>query len=157
MTTPPDEIDRAIARLAIADLIAEFAYLIDHDRSDEVADLFTEDGSYGRISGERSVGRDALKRVYAARSARGVRTARHLFTNVRLAFESNDLVRGTCILLLFAEDGLPPLPAEVNLVSDYEDVFRRSDDGRWRFASRTVRHVFVHPDNRPPVLPLGSA
>ena len=146
-------------RLEIEALNAEFAYRIDHDLSDQVAELFTEEGSYGRSSsggGARSVGRDAIRRAYAARAERGDRTARHIFTNLRLCYESETRVTGTCILLLFADDGLPPLPAEPNLVSDYEDIYERGDDGVWRYASRTVTHLFLHRDHKPVVLPLGK-
>src|SRR5882762_10137386 len=80
--------ERLLARLAIEELNAEFAYLIDHNRSELVADLFTEQGSYGRASGERSVGRDAIRFAYASRKTKGPRTARHIFTNLRLTFES---------------------------------------------------------------------
>lgn len=155
--TREQRLERALVRSEIEALNAEFAYLIDHDRSDEVADLFTEDGSYGREGGGRSTGRDALRQVYALRAARGVRTARHLFTNLRLDYVSEREVHGTTILLLYAEDGAPPLPAEANLVSDYRDVYRLGDDGRWRYASRTVVHLFRHPGNKPIVLPLGQA
>lgn len=149
--------ERALIRSEIEALNAEFAFLIDHDRSDEVPELFTEDGSYGREGGGRSTGRDALRAVYAMRAARGVRTARHLFTNLRLEFVNEREVHGHTILLLYAEDGPPPQPAEANLVSDYQDVYRLGDDGRWRYASRTVSHQFKHPGNKPIVLPLGSA
>ncbi len=148
---------RALIRSEIEALNAEFAFLIDHDRSDEVPELFTEDGSYGREGGGRSTGRDALRRVYAMRAARGVRTARHLFTNLRLEFIGEREVHGHTILLLFAEDGPPPHPAEANLLSDYRDVYRLGDDGRWRYASRTVSHQFKHPGHKPIVLPLGQA
>lgn len=152
-----DRLEKALIRSEIEALNAEFAYLIDHDLSEGVANLFTEDGGYGRATGERSVGRAALRAVYAMRANRGQRTARHVFTNLRLVFESPTRVRGTTLLTLFAEDGAPPHPAEVNLVSEYEDVYERGDDGEWRYASRTVTTLFRHRDGKPLVLPLGAA
>ena len=148
---------RPLVRCEIEALLAEFAWLIDHDQSERVAELFTEQGSYGRADGGRSVGREALRRAYAARADRGPRLARHLFTNLRLQFGNHpDRLTGQCVLLLFADDGQAPLPAEVNLVADYEDEFERGDDGIWRFASRTVTHQFRHPGHKPVVLPLGK-
>lgn len=140
----PDSQDALLARVAIESLIAEFAYLIDHNQTEKVADLFTEDGWYGREGGARSVGRDAIRKSYAGRAARGERTARHIFTNLRLTVHSPTEAEGVCILLLFAADGAPPLPAEPMLVQDYRDSYRKVN-GRWLFASRETRQVFVSP------------
>lgn len=148
---------RALVRNEIEALNAEFAWRIDHDHSHLVADLFTPDGSYGRAGAGRSTGHKALRQVYAVRAARGARVARHLFTNLRLEFGADEReVRGSCILLLYADDGHAPLPAEANLVADYKDVYRLGDDGHWRYASRTVSHQFRHPQSKPVVLPLGQ-
>jgi ketosteroid isomerase-like protein len=151
-----DRLEQALIRFEIDALNAEFAYLIDHGRSDEVADLFTPDGSYGRATGERSKGRAAIRQAYAARSGRGIRTARHLFTNLRLVYEGPTRATGTVLLTLFAEDGPPPHPAEPNLVSEYEDIYERGEDGAWRYVSRTVTTLFRHPGGKPLVLPLGG-
>ena len=66
-----DRTERLLTRLALEELNAEFAYLIDHDLSEQVADLFTEDGSYGRSTGERSVGREAIRAAYRGRKNKG--------------------------------------------------------------------------------------
>ncbi|MDR8402157.1 nuclear transport factor 2 family protein [Paraburkholderia sp. USG1] len=152
-----DRLEKALIRTEIEALNAEFAWLIDHDRSDEVAKLFTPEGSYGRSSGERSVGRAAIRQAYAARSSRGARTARHIFTNLRLGYDSPTRATGTVMLILFAEDGPPPHPAEPNLVSEYEDIYERDIEGVWRYVSRTVTSLFRHPGDKPMVLPLGGA
>ncbi len=140
-------------------LIAEFAWRIDRGDPATVADLFTADGWYGRETGERSIGRDAIRAAYRARAARqaeaGVRTARHLFTNLRLERQEADRAAGSCILLLFAADGPPPLPAIPALVQDYDDTYRRVG-GRWLFASRSVAKIFTGPGFAP-VLPLGAS
>jgi hypothetical protein len=151
-----DRRELALIRCEIEALNAEFAYLIDHDQSERVPDLFTETGSYGRNTGERSTGRAALMEAYAQRAARGTRTARHVFTNLRLVPETVDRIRGTVLLILFAEDGPPPHPAEINLVSEYEDIYERGADGVWRYAARTVTRLFQHRDGKPLVLPLGA-
>ena len=140
-----------LLRLEIEALNAEFAYRIDHDQSDGVADLFIEDGIYGRSTGERSVGRAAIAETYRQRAARGARTTRHLFTNLRLRPESERLVRGTVILTLFAEDGVPPLPANPMLVADYDDVYVLCDDGRWRYRERIITWLFTRPGAASPL------
>jgi ketosteroid isomerase-like protein len=147
-------VEQAVARSEIEALIAEFAWLIDHGESGRVAALFTDDGWYGRDSGERSTGHAEIARAYAERADGGERTARHIFTNLRLSFVADDAAEGECILLLFAADGRPPLPAEPMLVQDYLDRYRRVD-GHWRFASRQTRRIFASPAYRQ-VLPLGG-
>lgn len=145
-----------LTRLEIEALNVEFAYLIDHGRSAEVADLFTADGSYGRSTGERSTGREAIRAAYAGRADQGPRTARHVFSNLRLTFIGADEVAGQAVLTLYAADGAPPHPAEVFLVADYDDLYRRGLDGRWRFHSRTITWLFVAKDGKRSPLPLGG-
>ena len=62
-----------LLRLEIESLIAEFAWRIDRGDPATVADLFTEDGWYGRETGDRSIGRDAIRAAYAARASRETR------------------------------------------------------------------------------------
>jgi hypothetical protein len=144
-----------LARMAIEELNAEFAYLIDHDQSEHVANLFTVDGSYGRATGERSVGRNAIRAAYASRRSKGHRTARHIFTNLRLQFDADERARGTSIMTLFAEDGMPPHPAEPFLVGDYDDVYLLCGD-TWRYESRTITWLFMRRDGKTSPLPLGA-
>jgi ketosteroid isomerase-like protein len=151
-----DRAQQLMVRLELEELNAEFAYLIDHDRSEELADLFTEDGSYGRSTGERSAGRPAIRAAYAQRKDRGARTARHIFTNLRLTYESETRVSGRCILTLFAADGPPPHVADPFLVADYDDIYVKGDDGRWRYFSRTVTWVFTERSGKVSPLPLGA-
>jgi hypothetical protein len=145
-----------MARLEIDELNAEFAYLIDNNRSAEVADLFTPQGSYGRSSGERSVGREAIRAAYAGRAGRGPRTARHIFTNLRLTYRDDGLIEGKSILTLYAEDGVPPHVAEPFLVADYDDLYAQGEDGRWRYESRTITWLFMQKDGLVSPLPLGG-
>lgn len=150
-----DALAQHVARLEIETLNARFAYLIDHDLSHQVADLFTEDGVYQFKDGNRSAGREAIRHAYAARAAHGVRTARHIFTNLHLGLVSDRRAEGTCILLLFANDGLAPQPAQPLLVADYDDVYERDDAGVWRYRSRTISVAFS-ADGESGALPLGS-
>lgn len=147
--------EELLLRLEIESLNAEFAYLIDHDQSELVADLFTPDGVYGRSTGERSVGREAIRESYRKRAAHGVRTARHIFSNLRLTIESPERARGTVILTLFAEDGPPPHPALPMLVADYDDIYERGSDGRWRFKERIITWLFKREGAMSP-LALGN-
>ena len=140
-------------RIALHELVTEFAYLVDFGPADTIADLFVEDGSYG-WGDRRSVGRDAIRNTYRARAARGLRTTRHLSTNLRLTMAGDHEAHGQSIWLIFAEDGPPPHPAVPLLVADVHDVYVRQDS-RWLFRSRQLDDVFVAPD-RTAVLPLNS-
>jgi hypothetical protein len=150
-----NRIDQLLIRLEVEALNAEFAYLIDHDRSEEVAALFTNDGVYGRSTGERSEGQAAIAESYRRRRAKGPRTARHIFTNLHLIYESERRIRGTVILTLYAEDGLPPLPAEPMVIADYDDIYVLCDDGRWRYQERVITWLFVREGAASP-LALGA-
>ena len=143
-------------RPAIEALIAEFAYLIDHGRGSEVHELFTEDGVYGRSTGDRSVGRDAVREAYRRRDQLPPRTTRHLFTNLRLDPGQSGQLKGTCLLTLYMGDGEPPLPPQPYLVSEYRDTYRLCDDGRWRFAERITTWLFA-PAGAKTGLQLGSS
>jgi hypothetical protein len=141
-------------RVALHDLVDEFAYLVDFGPAETIADLFAEDGWYG-WGEKRSVGRDAIRDTYRQRAARGLRTSRHLNTNLRVSMVGDNEARGRSIWLIFAEDGPPPHPAVPLLVADVIDAYVRQG-GRWLFQSRQLEDVFVAPD-RKPVLPLNPA
>ncbi|MGH8263917.1 MAG: nuclear transport factor 2 family protein [Steroidobacterales bacterium] len=151
-----DELARIRIRLALEDLNSAFAYCLDHDRLDELADLFTEDALY--THGERrSLGRDAVREVFNARAAAGVRTVRHVLSGLRVDMESETKARGTSVCLTFAYDGPPPVtPATPYLVADFEDEYRCCADGRWRIAVRHIRRIFVAEGNPGPVGQRGA-
>jgi hypothetical protein len=145
-----DELAQIRIRLALEDLNTAFTHFLDHDRVDELVDLFTEDAVY--THGERySVGREAVRAVFLARAASGVRTVRHVSSGLRLKIESDSKATGTSVCLTFAYDGPPPVtPATPYLVADFEDEYRRCADGCWRIAVRHIRRIFVAEGNPGP-------
>lgn len=145
----PAACDPNAVRSQIETLNAEFAYRIDHDQSHRVAELFEGDGSYDLGNGNVLHGKTELEQAYSARAARGQRTARHLFMNLRIDDPCSTVVRGTTVLLLFAQDGAPPLPAVPLGVADYQDSYRRQPDGSWRYVTRRVIPLFADPDRQP--------
>jgi hypothetical protein len=140
-------------RQQVEELNYEFAHRVDFGPAETTADLFVQDGWYA-WGEKRSVGREAIREAYRQRAARGVRTARHLSTNLQLTQVNEQEVRGQSIMLIFAEDGPPPHPAMPLLVADVEDVYVR-ENGRWLFRSRRLTDVFTDP-GRTAVLPLDS-
>ena len=140
-------------RIALEELNHEFAYRVDFGPAETTADLFVEDGWY-QWGEKRSNGREAIREAYRQRADRGVRTARHLCTNLRVSMLSENEATGKSIWLIFAEDGPPPHPAVPLLVADVDDVYVRKN-GRWLIRSRHLKDVFTAP-GRTAVLPLQS-
>lgn len=129
-------------RHALEDLNAAFTHNLDHGKTDALVDLFTEGALY--THGERrSEGRAAIEALFRNRTARGPRTSRHIYSGLVLDIEHADRARGSSVCLSFAQDGSPPLPATPFLVADFDDVYVRCDDGRWRIAERHITRVFV--------------
>jgi hypothetical protein len=139
-------------RMEIEELVADFWYRVDRGSPESVADLFTAEGEYIWSGHGRSAGREAIRQSYRERARLGVRTVRHLFTNLRVEIARDDEVLASSILLLFAEDGPPPHLAAPLLVADVDDVLVR-ESGHWRFKSRTLTDIFV-ATGRSPVLPM---
>ena len=145
------ELERLTIRVALEDLNTAFCYHLDHDDVDALLDLFVDDVYYThgtRVSRSKS----DLERVFRSRSAAEKRTARHMYSGLKLDIESATLARGTCVCMTFGAYGEPPLsPAIPTLVADFVDTYVRGDDGRWRFKERHIHRIFVAPDNLGPI------
>lgn len=146
-----DELEAIRVRFALEDLNTAFTYYLDHNRVDELAALFTEDAVYSHDT-RRSQGREEIRALFVARTALGPRTARHLYSGLRLDVQSADHASGTSVCMTFASDGAPPIAhALPYLVADFEDLYRRCSDGKWRIAARHIRRVFAAANNPGPV------
>jgi uncharacterized protein (TIGR02246 family) len=129
-------------RRAIEDLLVEFAYQLDIGRGQRVHELFEPDGVYV-IDGEAVNGQREIREGYERRAARGPRTARHIFTNVRITLETADRATVASIMTLYAADGEPVHEAALPLVvGDFNDVCVRGGDGVWRFERRELTSLF---------------
>ena len=125
------------ARADIEELIIEHAWMIDHGQADELSSLYTDNGRMLGL-GDDIVGRDAIAAWGLRRAALLGRTSRHVCTNIRLVWEAADRIRGTAVLTVYRHDGADSGPAIALMVGDYEDIFARGADGRWRFAERRL-------------------
>lgn len=126
-------------RVAIEALGIEYFYLLDHGQAEKLADLFTEDGVQDQSDGKPKVGRQAIRDYYAARSKTQI--TRHVSTNLRLVFTARDRVEGTRTFTRYAGEG-PATPPAVPTVAEYQEVYVRGSDHRWRFALRKVTSLF---------------
>lgn len=138
-------------RVALEDLNTAFCYHLDHDEVDALLALFTDDVYY--THGTRvSRGKAEIERVFRSRSATQVRTARHMYSGLKLDIESATKARGTSVCMTFAAYGEPPLtPALPTLVADFVDAYERGGDGKWRIKERHIHRIFVAPDNTGPI------
>ena len=145
------DLERLTIRVALEELNTAFCYHLDHDEVDALLELFVDDVYY--THGTRvSRGKAELAEVFRGRSATETRTARHLYSGLKLDIESATRARGTSVCMTFAAYGEPPLsPAIPTLVADFVDEYVRSDDGRWRFKERHIHRIFVAPDNPGPI------
>jgi len=136
-------LERLEIRVALEDLNTAFCYHLDHDGVDALLDLFTDDVFYAH-GPRRTNGKAELEQVFRSRTATAPRTARHLYSGLKLEIESATRARGTCVCMTFAQNGVPPLaPAIPILVADFDDVYVRGADGRWRIRERHITRVFV--------------
>jgi len=149
MATALTTLEQIEIRLALEALNADFAYFLDHNDVDALVDLFCEDALYTHGS-RRSEGRAQIDALFRRRGDRE-RTARHLYSGLRLDIGSRESATGTSVCLTFAADGPPPHPPNPLLVADFSDVYARCADGRWRFRERHIRRIFVDPAHPDPV------
>jgi 3-phenylpropionate/cinnamic acid dioxygenase small subunit len=122
-------------RLAIEALVTEYAWLLDHQRWDDVLNLFTEDAEVF-IRRRDIIGHSGLKEWAAYRAQKQNRKTQHQMTLLRLQRTAPDRVEGTAALVLHvAKSGGGA--TYVDLVGEYEDEYVRTPDG-WKFRRRRL-------------------
>lgn len=122
-------------RLAIEDLVTEYAWLLDHQQWDDVPNLFTEDAEV-HIRRREIIGRSGLEEWAAYRAQKENRRTQHQMTLVRLNQTSPDRIEGTASLVLHvAKAGGGS--TYVDLVGEYEDEYVRTPEG-WKFRRRRL-------------------
>ena len=113
----------------------EYAYLLDHQRWQDVAGLCTEDAVLF-IRGREIVGQQGLDEWAARRAERPNRRTQHQMTLLRLEAVSDDEVHGTAALVLHvAKTGGGG--TYVDLIGEYRDEYVR-DGGVWKFRRRRL-------------------
>ena len=124
-------------RLAIEALIYEFGWLIDHGEAQKLPGLFTDDGRVLGV-GPDKVGQQAIGDWGRERAGMRQRRSRHVQSNIRLQAISASVASGTVILTLYRHDGEGPGSPSPLLIGDYQDVYERGSDDRWRFSERSL-------------------
>jgi hypothetical protein len=151
MASTLSALERLEIRAALEELNTAFCYHLDHNEVDALLELFTDDVFYTH-GPRRTQGKAELELVFRSRTATTPRTARHMYSGLKLDIESDSRARGTCVCMTFAQNGEPPLtPAIPILVADFEDLYERGADGRWRFRERHIQRIFVDSPTTAPV------
>jgi hypothetical protein len=151
MATALSPLERLEIRVALEELNTAFCYHLDHNEVEKLLELFTDDVFYTH-GPRRSNGKAELEQVFRSRTAKTPRTSRHLYSGLKVDIESATRARGTCVCMTFGQNGEPPLaPAIPILVADFDDIYERAGDGRWRFRERHIHRIFVDAHTTAPV------
>lgn len=134
-------------RAEIEALAIEHAWLVDNDRADLLADLYTEDGRMIGI-GPDKIGQDAIRAYGKTRAGMTQRIARHVVSNMRILPDGPDRVRSTHIVTLFRADGAAVPPADPIAVADIHEIHVRNAQGRWRIQERRLAIIFESEAHR---------
>jgi ketosteroid isomerase-like protein len=135
-------IDDNQVRNACADLVAAFAYNVDHRKFDKAVALFADDGCFERPD-LVAKGHKEIAAIWAARPASVVTC--HLcgppfFTEISLGTASS-VTTFTLYHLEHHGEGLPQCE-RLTAVAEFHDTFKRTGDG-WRIAHRKAVPVLV--------------
>jgi len=135
-------IDRLESRFAIEELVTAYCEACDEHDIPRLGALFTEDAVYGSPGGVlRSVGRSEIVSMFVRTfKARG--PGFHWTHDLVIRFDDDRPNHATGTVASHAEtsvNGVPSLAA-----MKYDDEYRRTD-GRWQFASRSIRSLYYVP------------
>ncbi|SNX88325.1 SnoaL-like protein [Streptomyces sp. TLI_55] len=124
---------------AIADLIAEYAELVDTGNLAGVGELFAHGvfiGSTGTVSG-RDGGVEKMLRDSVILYEDGTPRTQHVTTNLAVQVDEE---AGTAAARSYVTvfQALPDFPLQAVAAGRYRDRFERRD-GRWRFTERRVQ------------------
>jgi hypothetical protein len=136
-------VERVAIEQACMKLMVGYCVYADHDRADDFAALFTDDGIWIQGSGDEVRGRDALRNYILKRPGRTL--TRHLITNLLVNVADSDHATGTAYALVFRDrdyhgSGHAPMRAPGSVV-EYEDEFVRTSSG-WKIRRRRTIPVF---------------
>ncbi|MET0981215.1 MAG: nuclear transport factor 2 family protein [Telluria sp.] len=134
------QMNESLARQACADLIAQYAYLNDERRFDELVDLFTDDALLYRPSApEQAIaGRAAILEAFRKRPVDTMTF--HVTSDVLIEVESAESARGRSRILLLSgtrPENASGRPADVTapVPGVFRDRFRLTQHG-WKFSER---------------------
>lgn len=143
--------EHVIARAELEQLMADYWREIDLNEGRNAAVFFTEDCTaiFGAIAFS---GRAGVTKYYAERAQRvraehseGVRTSRHVYLNLRIVLEHDDLAKLEFLIATFAGAGKPPILGGCTpiAISDSRFKCRREPSGEWRIFEFSGTPLFI--------------
>ena len=135
MTDMDARLRRLEDRFAIQDLVVTYATLLDDRQWTRVGELFTRDGVFASPN-STTVGRDAIVSNFEVKLAPYTWTL-HDPHGHAVEFDDDDHARGTVIGYSELGNADMSLCTSIRYLDDY-----RREDGRWRFARRTVLSLY---------------
>ena len=141
--------DVHVVHAELSMLLVALWFEIDHGDGSAASRFFTADAAL-TFSRRTFHGTDEIDGVYRDRTARGPRVSRHLMSNLHVLRCDADLAETVSVLVLYAQDGTPPVPTTVPvLVADVFDRFVRVHEPaaptQWLIASRRIENRFLAP------------
>jgi len=119
----------------------DYWYEVDHNYGRNATDFYLKDGLFV-VGTERMAGQAEIAAFYKWREQRGARTARHVVANHRLSHAAAGEAEFQCIMVLYADDGVPVLPSQAPvMIADVVDHCVL-DGGVWKFRSHVLKTVF---------------
>jgi SnoaL-like domain len=122
-------------RLAVEDLLTEFAARVDDGRGDSVHELFIEAGEI-ETPAFKLTGRAAIQQRFAARARDTTRKTRHFWSNPQFAGDESRITVTTNVMTVVNAEGKTSLTGGTSL-----DVVVPSPDG-FVFARRRLEVAF---------------
>ena len=145
---------RASDALALQQLISDYCYELDLTGGINSYRFFTADGclevgtmSFRGHEKMKSFYQGFLNQVKKSEST-GERTTRHVYTNLRIAFDGTDRALVEFIVMNFSSGGGPPIVGTISptIISDARCQCRRSENGTWLIAEFTGEPIFLGDD-----------
>ena len=123
-------------RVAIEQLLSDFAWYADRGDGVSLASLFLPDGVLV-VGGQELHGRDRIADDCHRRGIGSTRKTRHVWSNLRIVRPAAHTLETTAIQLTI-EQTEPSLPNAQVRVNDLFDTLRQDSQGAWRFARRVI-------------------
>ncbi|MCA1005731.1 nuclear transport factor 2 family protein [Rhodococcus hoagii] len=130
-------------RCAIEALVAEHAYRVDHNLSDRVYELYTEDGSLTGLATMNLPDLDAIRAWGAERVHDTDTVVRHIQSNLRLRWEDG-VLRGQLYYQMLRGNAQDTSNAAPISMGEFDDEYAQVD-GEWRIRTRMISRFFFTP------------
>lgn len=123
-------------RVAIEQLLSDFAWHADRGDGTSLAELFLPEGILV-VGGQELYGRERIADDCHRRGIGSARKTRHVWSNLRFARRNAHVLETTAIQLTIEQTD-PTLPEAQVRVNDLFDTLRQDGQGAWRFARRII-------------------